>query len=294
MPKENLEALARKLGIGPYANKNAGISGGKDQEESKGVKIDDDYFTFDNISYSQGKVGSVGLTKILVDDQKKKNHDQWREWSKSSENKEVVPNVRIIYQIMRRLYEQRDNPEMQEVRDACIALFRDDIAKNVPHTGTKIIYGQNLEATINHLQPDKTDLSLSVDIPEFEISANNDNWSYLVLAKEQAESELGNVEQIPDEARPFLEALLGEGYEQVGAVCQYIDSLTNDGNLREIRLWTPSRKARNRERAVVLGRDVVSRFVIFCGDLINDDGPARGLVIVEQKNSFIGNKGKTK
>ena len=283
MPKENLEALAKKLGIGPYANKNAGSSGGKDPEEPKvNIKDDDDYFTFLNIPYASDKFGSVSLTKTLVDDQKKKNHNQWRDWSKSPENKEVVPTVRMVYQIMRRLYELRDNQELQEVRDACIALFREDIAKNVPHTGTNITYGQNLEGTINHLQPNKTDLPINVDIPEFEIHKDNDNWSYLILAKEQPESDLGNVEQIPEDAKPFLEALLGEGYEQVGAVCQYIDSLTDTGNLREIRLWTPSQKARNCKRAVVLGRNIYG-FDVGCGDVIYDVRPARGAVIVEQK-----------
>lgn len=282
MPKKNLEDLARKLGIGPYANKNTGSSDGQGQDEPKSsIKIDGNYFTFFNVPYAPDNVGNVSLTKELVDGKQNKNHDAWREWSKTPANKEVVPHVRIVYQLMRCLYETRDNPDLEEVRNACLAIFREDIAKKVPHTGTKIKYGAGLEATINHLESDKTNSSINVDIPEFEVYKDNDSWSYLVLAKEQPESELGTVEQIPEEAKPFLEALLGEGYEQVGAICQYIDSLNDNGNLREIRLWMPSKKARNCERAVVLGRYVVSYgFSIDCDDDVGYVRPARGVVVV--------------
>ena len=112
---------------------------------------------------------------------------------------------------------------------------------------------------------------------------NTEYWTYLELASEQAAGKLGTMNQIPANARPVLEALLGQGYQDAGAVFQYAGKPLDNGNLRKVWFCTPTAKGRARcpWRALVLGVGGISRFDVDAGGRIDDGWPARGVVVRE-------------
>ena len=237
------------------------------------VLAEHDGFLFERLSVA-GKQYDFFLPKALLDG--KKDQSSW--WSYAQATPDVVlPNGVILYQMMHRLYSLRNDLRQQGA--GALAVQRDDWAKNYPHLGTRIDYiPGNLEATIQHLQPDKTVSALSLTMPVFTPHESDPNWSYLVLAKEQPESKLGTKESLPPGAWPVLQGLLGAHAEEVGAVCQYV-SPRKDGNmLREVRLWVPGAQSR-KPRALVLGVNGNGRFVIYASGNINDNRPARGVAV---------------
>src|SRR3989338_7308156 len=110
------------------------------------------------------------------------------------------------------------------------------------YCGTSIDYKKKNDfiAIIKHLQPDKSIIDIQVKVPSLTINPVNDYWSYFTLAKEQKPSELGIIQKIPAGLDVFLAALLGDGYEQAGAVLQYYATKNDKGNLREIKLEVPT------------------------------------------------------
>src|SRR3989338_6087566 len=257
-PKK-LDEIARKLHIGKYAKLGAELP----QESIKeNVLEDDEYFIFQNLQQNEYK-----LEKKLLDNGIKKDQPNWLQ----REGDETIINSRDLYQMMHRLYSLRN--EDNEAANNCISLLIKDFTKNHTHTGTKINYDHGLDGIVSHLQPDKSIwISEPIIIPEFTRLGNN--WSYLILAKEQPESELGNVEEIPDNTKPVLEALLGNYYEDFGAVAQYLATRKNN-NLREVRLWVPTAANRNCELCVVFG--IYDWFILYADDNPSNQRPARGV-----------------
>ncbi len=238
------------------------------------------------IFYDLPSIGSVKLLEDYLGGGCSKTHDGWRAHCRIRNYEIVVPTSVVLYQIARVLYELRNDSNYQEVVKECIGVFHQDWTNIYAHTGTKVTYGGGLNAVVDHLQLDGSSKKISLEIPEF--TKNNDDWSYLVLAPKQAEENLGNVTIIPDNAKPILQELLGEGYERAGEVFQYV-SPRKKGNLREIRFWTPNLTKRNSEQAVVFGvYDVGSyNFGIDANGNINDDRPAHGVVAVQKNSSVI-------
>ncbi|MBI4017050.1 MAG: hypothetical protein HY363_05150 [Candidatus Aenigmarchaeota archaeon] len=271
MPADHLEALAKKFGAGPYASARTGV----ETEEKPGqffVREDGNDFVLNIPS-----VGEVKLLSALAANGAEKTHSQWQEYSRTNPDKVVVPNSVVIYQILRGLYHLKDNP----VHDKCVLALRKNLDRP-RHTGTKVVYKTGLEAAVTHLQSDKSSRSIDLDIPEF--TRFNNDWSYLVLADKQAEVQLGTVKTLPENATSVLEALLGDGYGEAGAVFQYVSSRKNN-NLREVRLWTPTKNNRKTERAVVLGvYDGGGWFGIGASVVIDGSWPALGVVYTGAKN----------
>lgn len=249
------------------------------------IRSDGDYFIFPDIQYAPGLIGDIAITKKCLENGAIKTHVGWKQYSLENSNGIVVPNSQIIYQIMHRLYELRNDINSKKIVEMCVRGLRNDSEEFSLKTETKIIFGFGLETTVEHLQLDKSVQSINVEIPEF--VRHNNKWAYLSLANEQPESELGNVEPIPDKAKPVLEALLGKGYEELGAVCQYIASRKNS-LLREVRLWVPTANDRNTVRALAFGGDYNVGFGIGAYDYVNDDGSARGVVL---QKSLTGSRG---
>ena len=257
-PKK-LDEIARKLGIGKYAKPEMELP----QEIIKeNVLEDDEYFIFPDKSGSEYKLGKNLLENGVI-----QNQPYWLQ----REGDSTIINSRDLYQMMHRLYSLRN--EDNDAVNNCISLLREDFTKNYPHTGTKINYSNGLEGTVSHLEPDKSIwTSEPIIIPEF--ARLDNNWSCLVLAKEQSESKLGNIEEIPDNAKPILEALLGNYYEDFGAVAQYLATRKNN-NLREVRLWVPTAANRNCELCVVFG--IYDWFILYADDNPSNQRPARGV-----------------
>ncbi len=288
IPEDALDKLAQRYGLGKYAEKGTGKVPPA-APQTKGIIYDGNWFVFDNLEFSPNRNGTIRLSTSLLDNPSKKNQTAW--WTQVQNNPAggVLYNGVTLYQIAHRLFSLRDDPAYQEVNAQLQTLLQQDWQTHYPHTGTRINYGTDLETTIEHLQPDGSILPIQIDVPEFTIFPNNDNWSYLVLANEQPESELGTVEPIPSAAVPLLENLLGSHYEEACAVFQYLNT-RKDGNLREVRLWVPSVKARPCQRALVFGvYDFVDRFVIFADVNVNGNRPARGWSAQKVSN---GNGGK--
>ncbi|MBI5064819.1 hypothetical protein HZA97_01155 [Candidatus Woesearchaeota archaeon] len=236
------------------------------------------------IFYNLPGVGSVKLLNEYLAGSPK-SQDNWRIYCDNRSDGVVVPNSVILYQMARVLYKLRNVHDYQELVKECLVLFNKDWAEIYTHTGTKVSYGAGLDAVVASLQLDGSTKKISLKIPEF-IKANDD-WSYFVLAPEHAEKNLGTVNVIPDNARPVLQALLGEGYERAGEVFQYVSPREND-NLREIRLWTPTLTKRNSERVVVFGVDNIDDydFGINASGSINDGRPSRGVVAVHENSEI--------
>jgi hypothetical protein len=236
-----------------------------------GIVCDGDRYVFENLEVGTGRYEHIALNTALLDSGNKRNQTQWWDYAKTSD--EVLPNG-VIYQMMHRIYSLRNDAGMQDVCNGALQVLREDWATHYPHTGTRIEYGAGLEATIQHLQPDKSIVPVTLGVPAF--TRHDDKWSYVTLAAEQAESKLGTMSTLPTGALPFMAALLGSHAEEAGAVCQYV-STRKSGKLREARLWVPMAANRNDVRALVLG---VS-FNVYANDGINGEGPARGVAVRE-------------
>ena len=170
-------------------------------------------------------------------------------------NEIITPNMQLVYQMMRRGYLLRDAVAMKDGKvqydyhQEVSELVKLMGAKNdyyldtlKYYCGTSIDYKKKNDfiAIIKHLQPDKSIIDIQVKVPSLTINPVNDYWSYFTLAKEQKPSELGIIQKIPAGLDVFLAALLGDGYEQAGAVLQYYATKNDKGNLREIKLEVPT------------------------------------------------------
>lgn len=279
IPPDALEKLAKRYGLGAYAGREPkNFTQPNLPPQSKRILLDGDWFVFDNLELGSQRNETIRLNTSLLENPSKKTQTSW--WSQVQNNPVggALYNSVTLYQMAHRIFTLRDDPEYEEITSQLQSLLQQDWQTNYPHTGTRLNYEKDLETSIEHLQPDGSILSIPINVPEFTIYANNDNWSYLTLANEQPESQFGTVEPIPSEAAPILENLLGSHYEEAGAVFQYINTRKN-GNLREIRLWVPSFKVRPCKRALVFGvLDGSSRFNIDAGGSVVSDGPARGVV----------------
>lgn len=272
--KQSRNAPATDLSI-PYAKGSRNLS----------IKSDADYFVFTDIQYAPGLIGDIALSKNPLENGAIKTHIGWKQYSLENSNGIVVPNSQIMYQIMHRIYELRNDVNSQEIVEMCMRGLRNDSYTFSLNTETKIIFGLGMETIVEHLQLDKSLQSINVEIPEFR--KFSDNWSYLILAKAQPESELGNVEPIPDKTKFVLETLLGEGSEEVGAVSQYI-ALRKNNLLSEVRLWVPTANNRNTVLGLAFGLDYNDGFGIGAYDYTSDDGVARGVVLQKSSTGSSG------
>ena len=276
IPPKNLDDLLRKFCLGPYAPASPG-GDDPDPAAEPSVTQDGDRFIFHNLPYVNGTLPSVQLTPLL-DDSASKTHDQWRTYAAA--NNISIPNSVLWFQMLRQLYHARDAGNAGV--DSLTTILRSEFDNHWLHTGTKILYGSGLDAIVDHLEPDRSSRQATLDIPAFTHNNNNNNWSYLLLAPKQPVSSLGTASPLPADAAPVLEAFFGAGYEEAGAVFQYVASRKdNDQTLREARLWVPSTTSRNTERCLVLGvnGDVV-RFISSAVDYLSNVGRrARGVVV---------------
>ena len=219
------------------------------------IRQEGDDFIFNDVPYAGTVIPEVRLLGNLMDDGSRKTQMEWRVHNLEYPEKGINMTIEMAYQLVRKLYALRDVRDfaVQQKRDSCLALLRGDSGPSM-HTGTRILYKRDcLDAMITHfeLEGEGKKRTIPVEIPDFP-SPHGDYLSYLLLAKKQQENALGTVEIIPANARPVLEALHGEGYEEAGAVWQFFSPKRYDGDLREVRLGTPTIRERDTSRAGLL------------------------------------------
>ena len=208
-----------------------------------------------------------------------RTQDGWMQWIASPQNVKGydLADGEVIFQCLCREYLLRNDP-------TCGALFQ----KRVPYwqalfkrysltTSIRLDYQRNIEAIVTRraAYPGPSGTS-SLLIPEFPVHANN-NWSYVLLAKEQPESSFGVVEHLPSHVVPVVKEFLGEGFAIAGAVFQYFSRRTS-GMLREVRLGVPT--SQNRDRKIVLtlgGLSSYNYFGIGPDGIVCDNWPALGV-----------------
>lgn len=282
IPKNALDKLARRYGLGQYAGTittRPPVNSGATALTSQRILDDGQGFVFEHLQLAPHQYQTVRLNYALLDGGSNKTQTQWWDHSKSSTDA-VLPNGIVIYQMMRRLYSLRDDPGMQDTITAVRELMKADWSNPWRHSGTRINYQPgSVDAVVEQLQLDGTITSQSLPIPAYE--KFDDNWSYLIMAQEQPESALCTTASLPATALPVLEALLGPHADEAAPVFQYL-STRKGTNLREVRLWTPMLANRNDVRALVLGvYGVDIRFYVSADISISNDWPARGVAVRE-------------
>ncbi|MBI4451072.1 hypothetical protein HY642_03795 [Candidatus Woesearchaeota archaeon] len=182
---------------------------------------------------------------------------EWQTWRASSDNWGFA-NTRVLYQCALRAYQLRDvYARDNSFEFACFLRGIFTPTRPKLNTSTRISYHSEAgEAHINHTSPFDP-RPATINIPELE-TRMSDNWTYLVLANEQSQTELGKTNAIPEDAHPYLKALFGRGYSVAGAVWQYVSqSADRDGTLREVRLHAPTHSNRRMtvDHIVAIGSD---------------------------------------
>lgn len=195
-------------------------------------------------------VGNVILCNELLPFKRAKL--EWFNFREDAENnplKYSVPSTVSLYQVCRKLYKLKEKEETFPCKELLRKAFSEWL-----HTGTTIHYGEYPKAVISHLLPEGDAVESEVKIPDLYKSENVD--IAITLAEMQPSAKLGVSKEIPSSIQLFAKALLGEGYEEAGAVFQYIMQSQNiEKKLNIIRLCIPTKSNRYSkiEYAVVLG-----------------------------------------
>ena len=252
MPKQNVEDLARKLGLGHYAQraeiimpvkKTTGIL--EDKEFS--ITEDNEVYTISGIKY-EGQIVTINLDKELLDNGESHTQDEWIKLT------DKLPDITIYHATLSALFANKKGPHAELVKKVKKMFKKDFDGQDYMMTSTRMKYKPKSKDEIIHNYGSQQPRIAKIDF------TGPDAW---------IDDKSGLEKQI--------EAILG----------------TND--LKEIQkvyswfgdkpyLWRLNAKPEQTiQGAVVLGRSVVNDgFVIGCDGIISG-GPARGLVIVEQK-----------
>ncbi len=209
--------------------------------------LDSGSYVFTNILYQGKKLQEVELSTDYLDYKDEKTQNEWAKFSATNDEGWCAADAEILYQCLLRAYQLRnDYPIVEELR-----MDMQEILS--PHgeliiTLTRASFGSGLDAVISSLGPGKKKTAITV--PEFK--KFNSNFCYLVLAEEQPENKLGQTSPLPIRAKPIMKALLGQGYQEAGAVFQYFcnQSLSN---LRKVELYMPTAKYREINWSVAFG-----------------------------------------
>ncbi len=193
-------------------------------------------------------------------------------WQHRQDTGQVLLDIQMVYQMGRRLMHLEQTKEVKKCAETLNEIFKYCMCGQV-----KINCKSGLEAEIERRDINGKSCKEQMQIPEFTVY--DYYFSYLVLAKRQSKDKLGTVEFIPENAKPLLKALFGKNYEEAGAVFQYLTPPHNNDELKEVRLWVPTKNNRTTERVVVF--DVYGDYA---GNIVSSNWPARGVVVVGQKN----------
>ncbi len=242
------------------------------------AKLGSNLYLFKNIPHNGKLVPVLEFTTKPLCNGESKTQQQWVEFSRNMQANPdgwIVTDAEILFQVMRRAVDLRADVQYRGIVQKFVGELQGLFDSGKPYlaTLTKVSYGQELDAVVSGLALFPGPTRRDVKIPE--LKKENDWWSYVALADEQAENRLGIMNSIPQNACDGLSAILGEGYERTAQVFQYVAS-RKGGNLREVRFWTPTVTNRNAERVVALGVDSGYRFNLDAINYVNGR-PALGV-----------------
>lgn len=195
--------------------------------------------------------------------------DQWRTYASRDKKGIKITSAPLEGAIKLGWFALRDHPAFREELAHYLSVHREN-ETSWPIYG-KFTYGEGTNATLEEFAMNGTIQTKSLQLPTF-------NQDYSILALEQAENQLGQT-TISEQSDSAMSALFTAQPSQLVAAFQYFTSRQNNGDLREVRLWTSDRGLRQQfpERALVFGRVVViGWFVIGCYGDIGHYRPAVG------------------
>lgn len=238
------------------------------------LKETSDSLIFNGIPYQGRTLDDVELTRTPLDNGERRTQDVWLE---EREDGYTLPDSELLFQLMRRLYQLRQDPIYAPIVAQAREQFRQLFDGVWTITATAIDYnGTNTQATIRKRSPLTGETQHTINIPVTE-------EHYRVLAHEQPSRQYPNNTTIPENLQPVLEHVFGEGYEQAPDIFKYFSShRTNEENervTREVRFWAPNQQGRRNHPARVLSLGVNSYdyFYVSAYDYVNYDGPALGV-----------------
>ena len=247
IPTDSLDALARKLCIGPYATvQEQKLTPAENTEFN--ITENDYHFVMKGIHY-QGGYQDIEWRKDLL--KKVRTQDEWFEFFHGSEYK--LPDAPLYHATLAHLYRCKDGPKSNLVK-RIRAMFAKKFRNNYLMTGTRVVYDP-----------------LGKDIVKHNLSGVT-KQATIVGANDTIHSQSGFDDSI--------EALLGtRDLTEVEQVYKWIS-----GNKPYLyRQNTQPQKIT--EKAVVLGVDNYGRFSIIASSNINNRWPALMVVCTGAKNS---------
>jgi len=234
------------------------------------IDVGEGRYAFPALPYRGGVVDVYFDLKLACDAQNEVVQKDFAGWQEYVRSGNIILDQQFVFQIGRRLLRAEQTPEV--VR--CTQRLRAILDSHYIHSGVGLSYGRGLVTTVSCVDLEGKLQTKFVEVSEFTKDNPNDSWSYLVLARENPAGQNMQAVVIPETVKPFLSLLFGEGYEEAGAVFQYLCSPKTDGTLREMRLYVPSSNNRPIERALVFGRYGNDRINILCDNIIINSWPA--------------------
>ena len=253
MPKQNLEDLARKLGLGHYAQKKpeiitpaqkiTSISG----NEEFSIQEDNEFYTIKGIKY-EGQIVTINWDKELLDNGESHTQDEWITLT------DKLPDIAVYHATLSALLAHKKGPCAELVQKVKKMFKKDFDDKDYIMTSTRMKYKPKSKDEIIHNYGSQQPRIAKIDF------TGPEAW---------IDDKSGLEKQ--------MEALLGTSdLKEIEKVYSWFGDKPY--------LWRLNAKPeQTTQGAVVLGRYIGSNgFYIFCNDYIFIR-PARGAVIVEKK-----------
>lgn len=177
----------------------------------------DDFYFFD-VPYQDRVIGCIKRPLKLLDDGKQKTLDEHLNWIKTPNNPigQTIGNLELEFQLARISFELRDDPQYN-------AIAREYIRGLRKIFGVPILTSDKLEFypggfRIVDLGGIQTRLNSQIGSHPFKADDSNG----LFLSESRVEQEFLEYLPVPVDVKPFLQTLLGQGYEKAGMVFSYI------------------------------------------------------------------------
>jgi len=187
-------------------------------------KIADKKYLVQNISYSDRIIPALEIDTELLNGGKKNSTPYWHAFY----NKDtIVPDAELFYQILRVPFELRDQPLEKSVvdsfrRDIRACLLGDEHLATVtyasywPNTGLRVVSRGQL--------PGVNVVRSNIPIPVIMKSSPTTDADFESFPLTYYDEHTGANTSLPllDDCKPFLEAILGKGAEDIGRIlCEY-------------------------------------------------------------------------